>query len=217
MKWTPPSKRGVDPPVVTTSKPKFSLPTSITANTYFYSLYGGSSFPSYPVLFKQSSHALTWALSRYVRDGIVLRDGETPHWIQYVGVIYNIHDTNIKRITLPSRAKPSQIEKQFYARVGFYEPVDQSLISSLPSYLRCKDHLYQSCRLQVNALADYHLSATSTYRRKAVCLAYSADDLECIHSGFLNNKKTELSPYIQLESKFKYLYSSEYLSYSESI
>ena len=189
MKWTPPSKRGVDPRVVTPSKPKFSLPTSITSKTYFYSLYGGSSFPSNPILFKDPAHALTWALSRYARDGIVLREGETPHWIQYVGVIYNIHETNIKRTTLPSRGKPSHVEKQFYSGVGFYEPIDQSFISSLPFYLRCKDNLYQSCRLQVNALANYHISATSTYRRNTVGLAYSADDLEFIHSGFLSGKK----------------------------
>ena len=105
-------------------KSSFLPPTNPGATkTYYYSLYGGSGFPDTPVLFTSVAGALTWYLTRLIRDGVVWNWEEPPHLLKCVGTVA-VSPSNVEPISIPVRngSRLSQKESTFFSEVEFSLP-----------------------------------------------------------------------------------------------
>ena len=76
--------------------------------------YSGWDFPEYPFLFKESSKAACWAISRFKQDGLgnVWGHGKYPPFLAYVGHVVMMK-SDVQGAPKNPTAK-SMIEKHFF-------------------------------------------------------------------------------------------------------
>ena len=159
------------------------------------------------------SEALCWKLSRFKKDGLsnIWGAEDYPTFMQFIGIV-SISASNIRETTMPYNRSPSKIERGYFSKVKFYEPIDVSTII-VTNYIKCKDHLFNSCIQSMKSLPDYQSSSNSIYKSNVQCPSSSHQDVEVVHSSFLSSKKLSAIPFIKLENKFKYIKDNTYCNH----
>ncbi len=215
-KWTPPTKLANNthnwkpPPVesicdersVTQDEsPIHPNPKSPIQNEFYYPLYSGWCFPTYPFIFSSPSHAAAWTISRFKRNGLsnIWGPGRYPDFLQYVGTI-ETERSNLEPTTFLTSRKPSQIEDHYFSGVEFFNILDPTAITG-SSYSRLNNNLYTNVIATMKDTPDYFLSSTSIYRPKSLCVSSVSTDVEYRFSRFLHGKKAPDSAFIQLEQR----------------
>ena len=176
----------------------------------YYPLYTGYTFPETPLHFKQPSHVLSWALSRFKKDGLGNAwVGSLPSFLRFVGVTRV--DRTTLRITSFSTHRRSSLEGAFFSDVTFYDIIDPTVIPST-NYMQCSDSLYTQCLNTFKTTQDYQMSSNSTYTPNRKCIDSTSQDISFHHCPFLSGKKhSSANSFIQLEKKFKYLKENTYI------
>jgi hypothetical protein len=136
-------KRWVPPPSIPTQK-RCCTPLPHPKHLMYYPLYGGYHSGDLPILFKNPSHALMWALSRFKKDGLGNSWAQLdqlpyrlPYFMRFIGVLECKTDS-FTRTIIPTSSKPSKIETYFFSEVQFFAVLNQEALSrDLPQkYLR---------------------------------------------------------------------------------
>ena len=169
------------------------------------------------MLFTSVAGALTWYLTRLIRDGVVWNWEEPPHLLKCVGAVA-VSPSNVEPISIPVRngSRLSQKESTFFSEVEFFAPVDSSLTSSLADYMTCRDSMYHMCASGLNPMADYQLSSNSTYKSNRKCASALSDDLYFMHSVVLSSLRAQGGPFIRLEKNLSHVYSLSYCDLGKS-
>ena len=157
----------------------------------------------------QPSHALSWALSRFKKDGLGNAwVGSLPSFLRFVGVT-RVDPTNL-RITSFSTHRRSSLEDAFFSDVTFYDIIDPTVIPTT-HYMQCSHALYTQCVNTFKTTQDYQMSSNSTYMPNRKCIDSTCEDVSFHHCPFLSSKKhSSCNLFIQLEKKFKYLKDNTY-------
>ena len=110
----------------------------------------------------------------------------------------------------PLRARHPRLRLFFLSEVEAFEAVDTPAPHQI-SYTMCSSSLYRDCKESFKSTPDYQGSSTSIYKAGVLCVRSTCRDVKFVHSVFLSSKRS-LAPYIQLEMKFKYTYSVNYIN-----
>jgi hypothetical protein len=177
-----------------------------TKTVLYYPLYGGYHSSNCPVLFANPMHAMTWAITRFKKDGICNAwAGKTlPDFLHFVGV-FKCDQSEVSEIDIPVYSRSSKIEKDYFSIVSFYALLDTDLQSSV-LYLKCRQEDFTLCMSTLQDVQDYHMSSNSIYRKGHKCPTVSPDNFKYIHYKMLEDKlNSAANHFIQLENKFFYL------------
>jgi hypothetical protein len=128
----------------------------------YYPIYSGWSQDTVP-LFKHSSEALCWQLSRFLKDSIChcWTSDHYPKWLHHIcGVLFDsrLADAAEAEIVGYKVKLKSSIEKHFFGTVDFFQYTGARASSVV---LKCDDELFSSCRRLFKSHPDYQSSSTS--------------------------------------------------------
>jgi hypothetical protein len=181
------------------------------AESFYYPLYNGYSFPEYPPLFMQPCHATAWAISRFMKDGLsnIWGDNKYPDFLNYVGIIKNRQGL-VKRgndLLLLQLVKSSQIEKIFFRSVIFYKVEDVNQLSKKEcGYIRLKSEVFEKVMACFKLQPDYMSSSNSIYKNKELVIScHPPDQIQYQYNDYLYQKlASSKDGFIRTEDKLRY-------------
>lgn len=152
----------------------------------YYPIYIGYSHQEPPV-FEHASCALTWQMSRFLRDHIKMVDSSLPGWMHYVGT-FSSDQCPVKVATLNDFSNSSSaFESNFFNGVKFYKIPELAKVVS--GHGKATDDLFQLCASTLKEKCDYMSSSHSLYKKNATCINHPSDIIISPDSTVGNSKR----------------------------
>jgi hypothetical protein len=135
------------------------LPPIGAPKAMYYPLFGGYQAPSLPIIFENPTAALTWAISRFKRDGIcnAWAGHELPPWLRHVGVIY-CRSEDLTPCPMPYLQRFSKLESEYFSEVKFFQCAPGFSLDYKSQYIKADDAVFSSCIATLHAFQDYQMS-----------------------------------------------------------
>jgi hypothetical protein len=186
-------------------------------SNFFYPLYSGWQFPTYPYFFKQPAHAACWAISRFKRDGLGNSWGadKYPSFLQFVGTV-SVKNSNIHPVISPTYR--SEIEYRFFLGVEFYLPKKEYIIFSDTNYVQLSTNTFYQCTQGFKCAQDYQLSSNSIYKSRVMyycsCITSNIVPEHSGHYAIEQKLASSKDGLVMFEKLFKYM-KSPFHNYGE--
>ena len=152
------------------------LKKSLSRYDRFYPIYIGYSHAE-PPIFEHASCALTWQLSRFMRDHIRLCLNEYPPWLMFVGTIDSELSVINKSCLQDFSNSSSVFESNFYSNVTFYELIN--LNNSSSGHAKVSEELFHECEATLQSQCDYMSSSKSLYKSGMKCINHPSELIRC--------------------------------------
>ena len=187
------------------------LRKSLIKYNRFYPIYIGYSHADTPV-FDHPSCALTWQLSRYLRDHVKTAEYSFPDWLHWVGTFHSDQCPVILSSLNEFSNSASIIESNFYKNVKFYKISTNARVVS--GHGRTTDNIFDLCTSTLKDSCDYMSSSHSIYKKNQSCINHPSE-LIVSSEPTIGNSKKENGIYEVGHSLKKYLRVEEFARYGK--
>ena len=189
-----------------------ALKKSFLNHDRYYPIYIGYSHTDVPV-FEYATCAITWQLTRYLRDHVKTKDFEYPSWIRYIGTVAS-SELKLSEEKLAHFANStSQLEAEFYKCVKFYKLPESAVVSS--GHGSVPEEIFLLCVSTLRDQCDYMSSSNSLYRKNMACINHPTDLIFKPHPN-LSTSKSDNGLYKIGRSLKEYFKKAYFASYGMS-